>query len=214
MSVTLSPEGLNDDAYVDLSTLDFDKLRAAFEKSHKKNTVVFDLQEAIEKQMNSMLRQNPMRLGFYEKYTKIIEAYNAGKDIQAVREAFDKLNDFLRNDITPEVNRAMREGLDEETLAIYDLLRKPELTKKEETEVKKVAVETLAKLKAEKLKVERWRESTQVSAQVKVMIDYSMEWLPQASYPDAELAEKSLLVYQHIYSNYQGGGYSTYGYYG
>lgn len=214
MSVTLSPEGLNDDAYVDLSTLDFDKLRAAFEKSHKKNTVVFDLQKAIEKQMNSMLRQNPMRLGFYEKYTKIIEAYNAGKDIQAVREAFDKLNDFLRNDITPEVNRAMREGLDEETLAIYDLLRKPELTKKEETEVKKVAVETLAKLKAEKLKVERWRESTQVSAQVKVMIDYSMEWLPQASYPDAELAEKSLLVYQHIYSNYQGGGYSTYGYYG
>lgn len=214
MSVTLSPEGLNDDAYVDLSTLDFDKLRAAFEKSHKKNTVVFDLQVAIERQMNSMLRQNPMRLGFYEKYTKIIEAYNAGKDIQAVREAFDKLNDFLRNDITPEVNRAMREGLDEETLAIYDLLRKPELTKKEETEVKKVAIETLAKLKAEKLKVERWRESTQVSAQVKVMIDYSMEWLPQASYPDAELAEKSLLVYQHIYSNYQGGGYSTYGFYG
>ena len=107
------------------------------------------------------MRENPIRLEFYEKYKRIIEEYNAGKDIQAVQKAFDDLNDFMQNDLSPEQERAMREGLDEETLAIYDLLKKPSLTKAEEKDAKKVAKETLEKLKAEKLKVERWRESTQ-----------------------------------------------------
>jgi type I restriction enzyme R subunit len=171
---------------------------------------VFDLQEAIEKKLEQMLRQNPIRLEFHEKYKKIIEEYNAGKDISAVEETMRKLSDFIENDLSPEMDRAIREGLDEETLAIYDLLRKSELTTKEEAEVKKVAKKTLDILKAEKLKIERWRESTEVSAQVKVMIDDALQWLPQESYPDEELDVKSLVVYQHIYSNYYGGGMSSY----
>lgn len=214
MSVSLGSHLVGDDDYVDLSNLDFDRLRAAFAKSTNKNKVVFDLQAAIEKKLQRMVRENPLRLEFYERYKEIIAVYNAGKDIQAVQKAFDDLNDFLRDDITPEMDRAMREGLDEETLAVYDLLRKPDLSQAEKDTVKKVAKEALAKLKAEKLKIDRWRESTQVSAQVKVMIDHALEWLPQASYPDEELADKSLLVYQHVYGNYQGAGYSTYGYFG
>lgn len=165
----------------------------------------------IKEELEQMVRQNPIRLEFYEKYKKIIDEYNAGKDIQAVQKAFDDLNDFMANDLSPEMKRAMHEGLNEETLAIYDLLRKPELTAKEEADVKKVAKKTLENLKAEKLKIERWRESTEVSAQVKVMIDDALQWLPQEPYPDEELDVKSLVVFQHIYSNYQGGGFSTYG---
>ena len=41
--------------------------------------------------------------------------------------------------------------------------------------------------------------------------DDALQWLPQEPYPDEELDVKSLVVYQHIYSNYQGGGFSTYG---
>lgn len=211
MSVSLIENEVRDDDYVDLSTLDFDKLRAAFAKSNNKNAVVFDLQEAIEKQLEQMIRQNPIRMEFYEKYKTIIDEYNAGKDIKAVQKAFDDLTELMKNDLSPELDRAMREGLDEETLAIYDLLRKPQLTAKEEAEVKKVAKKTLEILKAEKLRIERWRESTQISAQVKVLIDQSMQWLPQEPYPDEELDVKSLLVYQHIYSNYQGAGVSSYG---
>jgi len=96
-------------------------------------------------------------------------------------------------------------------LAIYDLLRKPSLSQKEEAEVKKVARKTLEKLKQEKLRIDRWRQSIQIKAQVQTMILDSMQYLPQASYPDTELADKSLLVYQHVYSNYQGAGMSTYG---
>jgi type I restriction enzyme R subunit len=214
MSVSLVDNKISDDDYVDLSNLDFDKLRAAFEKSSNKNAVVFDLQAAIEKKLGQMVRENPIRMEFYEKYKKIINEYNAGKDVQAVQKAFDDLNELMAEDMAPEMERALREGLDDETLAIYDLLKKPELSKKEETEVKKVATKMLETLKTEKLRIERWRESIEVSAQVKVMIADSLQWLPQEPYPEEELGEKSLLVYQHVYANYQGAGDSTYGYFG
>jgi type I restriction enzyme R subunit len=109
-----------------------------------------------------------------------------------------------------EEHRSAREGLDEETLAIYDLLRKDSLTKNEEAKVKEVAIEMLAKLKTEKLKVERWRESTQITAQVKIMIRDNLFHLPEKSYLDDEVETKTVDVNQHIYSNYYGGGASTY----
>lgn len=214
MSISLVGDQVREQDWVDLSTLDFDKLRLAFAKSSNKNAVVFDLQQAIDQVLRGMVEQNPIRLEFYDKYRRIIDEYNAGKDIQAVQKAFDDLNDFLRDELTPELERAMREGLDEETLAIYDLLKKPSLTRKEQDEVKKVAGDLLAGLKQEKLRLEHWRESTQLSSEVRVIIDDALQWLPRAPYPDGELADKSLLVYQHVYSNYQGGGQSAYGVFG
>jgi len=68
----------------------------------------------------------------------------------------------------------------------------------------------LTKLKAKPLKVERYRESTQITAQVRTMIHDNLAWLPQESYLDDEVNTKSIDVYQHIYSNYYGGGASTY----
>jgi type I restriction enzyme R subunit len=127
--------------YIDLSNLDFDKLKAAFAKVNRKNTMVFDLQQAIEKKLKQMVKENPLRLEFYEKYKEIIEEYNNGKDINATKKAFDDLTDFLET-LSEEDSRAMREGLDEETLAIFDLLKKENLKDKEIYEVKKVAKQT------------------------------------------------------------------------
>jgi type I restriction enzyme R subunit len=156
-----------------------------------------------------MLDKNPLRLEFYDKYQKIIEEYNNGKDADAIRKAFEDLVKFI-NEMNEEEHRSAKEGLDEETLAIYDLLRKDSLTKNEEAKVKEVAIEMLAKLKTEKLRVERWRESTQVTAQVKTMIRDNLFHLPEKSYLDDEVETKTVDVYQHIYSNYYGGGASTY----
>lgn len=195
--------------YIDLSNLDFDKLKAAFKKINRKNTVVFDLQQAIEKKLKQMVKENPLRLEFYEKYKGIIEEYNNGKDINATKKAFDDLTDFL-NSLSKEDSRAMREGLDEETLAIFDLLNKETLNDKERDEVKKVSKQTLETLKAEKLKVERWRESTQLRAQVKTTIYDTLLWLPQEPYSENEVDEKTNVIYQHIFTNYYGGGKSVY----
>jgi len=211
MSISLVKNEVRETDFVDLNTLDFDKLRAAFSKSNNKNAVVFDLQHAIEKKLEQMVQENPIRMEFYDKYKAIVNEYNAGKDIQAVQKAFDDLNKFMEGDLSPEMQRAMVEGLDEETLAIYDLLRKPQLTAKEEMAVKSVAKQTLTTLKAEKLKIERWRESEQVSSQVQVIISDALEYLPAEPYPDEVLADMSLVVFQHVYSHYQGGGLSSYG---
>lgn len=201
MSVTIEGASGSDDDYVDLGNLDFDKIKQAFQKSDHKNSVVFDLQEAIEQKLEKMVQQNPLRMEFYDRYKKIIHDYNQGKDLQAVQKAFDDLMDFGES-LSEEDVRAMSEGLDEETLAIFDILCKPSLSKKEEEEVKKVATVTLEKLKIEKLNIDRWRKSTQVTAQVRTIIFDQLQYLPQTSYPDNEVVVKADKVYQHIFSTY------------
>ena len=200
-----------DGVYVDLSKLDFDKLKAAFAKTEKKNTVVYDLQRAVELKLEQMLKENPLRLDFYERYQEIIKVYNQGKSLEDTVKAFDNLNEFIK-DLTFEEARAFREELDQESLAIFDLLQSDKvLSSKEVKAVKKVAVDVLLKLKAEKLRIERWRDSRQLTAQVKTIIFDTLQWLPQEHYSDEEVDAKTINVYQHIYSNYPGGGNSVYG---
>ncbi len=196
--------------YIDLSTLNFDKLKKAFAKAPRKNTLTYDLQQAIEQKLEQMLKENPLRLEFYDRYKEIIEEYNEGKTADSTNKAFGSLVDFL-NDLTEEDKRAMKEGLDNnETLAIFDLLVEgKKLNSKEIKNVKKVAKETLQKLKEEKLKIDRWNESRQITAQIKSMIFENLLYLPEEVYTDEDVALRSINVYQHIHANYSGG--SVYG---
>ena len=206
-SIGLSATTVNepDDVYVDLSNLDFDKLKAVFARTEKKNTILFDLQRAVDNKLKRMLKDNPLRMEFYVRYKEIIEEYNQGKNLEDTIKSFNKLHDFIR-DLNVEDARAVRENLDEEALAIFDLLRSDKtLTADELKEVKKIAVNTLGILKQEKLKIDRWRESRQVQAQVKTMIFNNFQWLPQNVYTDKDVADKTMSVYQHIYTNYPGG---------
>ncbi len=197
-----------EDIEIDLSKLNFQKLKEIFRKKTI-NKSVFDLKDAIDKKLKRMIQKNPERADFYKKYLKIIEEYNEGKDSEAVRKAFEDLIKFV-NELNDEENRAIRENLDEETLAIFDLLKKENLSKKEIKTVKEVASKTLKKLKEEKLKIERWRESQQISAQVKIIIRDCLMHLPEQSYPDNEIELNTMKVYQHIFSSYFGGNKSIY----
>ena len=38
------------------------------------------------------------------------------------------------------------------------------------------------------------------------MIYDNLSWLPEEAYTDEDVSSKTLSVYQHIYSNYSGGG--------
>lgn len=190
---------------VDLSKLDFAKLRAAFARTERKNTLVYDLQEAIDTKLQSMIQDNPLRVEFYERYQAIIEEYNEGKSPEDVARAFEDLTNFMA-EMTYEEARAMRENLDQETLAIFDLLKKgKELSEEEKEEVKKVATNTLKKLKKEKLAIVLWKESRQITSQIKTMIKNNLQWLPPKSYTDNEVSERTVHVYQHIYSRYGNG---------
>jgi len=211
-SVSVNPNkvGEPDGVYIDLSNLDLDKLRAVFAKTPLKNTILFDLHQAVENKLKQMLKQNPLRMKFYDRYKEIIDEYNKGKSLEDTLKAFDNLNTFIQ-DLTVEENRTVREGLSEEILAIYDLLREgKELEQNEIKQVKKVAVETLEKLKQEKLKIERWRESRQISSQVWQTINDYLLNLPIQSYTDDDVNEKTVSIYQHIFANYPGGDFSAY----
>lgn len=201
----------DEDVYVDLSSLDFDKLRTAFAKTPRKNTLVFNLQNAIEQRLEQMLKENPLRIEFYERYKEIIDEYNRGKNLEDTLRTFNSLNDFIK-DLSFEEQRVVRENLnDQETLAIFDLLKEGKnLSNNELKEVKKVAAKTLEILKEEKLKIDNWRESRQIKAQVKSTIYDNLLYLPQESYSDEEVGLKTANVYQHIYSNYYGKNKSIY----
>ena len=91
--------------------------------------------------------------------------------------------------------RAVREGLDEESLAVYDLLKKPTLTKVETGKVKTVAKSLLDKLKAGKLSVDHWREKQSTRDGVrKAIFDFLFSettGLPSA-YSEDEIGERTM----------------------
>ena len=120
----------DEEVYVDLSSLDFDKLKMAFSKSKKKNSIVYNLQEAVEKKVQQMIQDNPLRLEFYDRYKEIIDEYNRGKSYEDTIKAFERLNEFIR-DLDFEDKRAMRESIDQDTLAIFDLLKEGKSIRRE-----------------------------------------------------------------------------------
>lgn len=86
-----------------------------------------------------------------------------------IEETFEALFRFVEA-IDEEERRAIREGLNEESLAVFDLLKKPDLEAKDIRRIKKIAVELLETLKREKLHIDHWRdkESTRDAVLVEI----------------------------------------------
>ena len=122
-----------------------------------------------------------------------------------VERTFEALIKFVQ-DLDQEESRAVREGLDEELLAIFDLLRKPDLSAQDIKRIKTVAVELLQTLKAEKLRVDQWRDKEATWDAVKVTIHdflYSDETgLPTGSYTDGEVTFRSDEIFRHVFRAY------------
>ena len=123
----------------------------------------------MEQRLQRLLSQNPLRTDFQQHYEEIVAAYNHEKDRVTIERTFEALLELVR-ELDEEENRAVREGLDEESLAIFDLLKKPDLSAGEIARIKKVAVSLLEKLKAEKLQVDQWREKEATRDSVRVAI--------------------------------------------
>lgn len=196
---------------VDLSKLDFDLIRKWFQKSETKRTDLQSLKQVIERKLQTMIRHNPLRVDYYERYQAIIEDYNQGKDSAIVQQTFEQLFKLI-NSLSEEEQRVKKERLTEEQAAVFDLLLKPKLSTAEKNKVKKVAVELLEKLKEEPLKVDNWSDKTATSSAVKTLINiYLYQHLPEP-YSEKDIDSKVLTLFNHFKSSYFGGGYSVYGY--
>ena len=189
----------------DISKIDFERLRKEFERSPVKRTNIQNLKQAIEIKLRRLLEQNPLRTDFQRHYEKVVAEYNREKDRLTIEQTFEALIKLVQ-ELDNEETRAMREGLDEESLALFDLLKKSDLGPVAIKKIKKVAVELLATLKAEKLKIYQWRDREATRDSVRVVIHnflYNEDTgLPADYYSDEEVTMKSEEVFVHVYRAY------------
>lgn len=194
----------SNDVY-DISKIDFERLRKEFEASTTKRTTVQGLKDAVESKLNRLLMQNPLRTDYQEHYEKLVKEYNQEKDRITIEKTFEALIKLV-DGLDKEESRAVRENLTEETLALFDLLRKPDLSKKETDKIKKVAVQLLETLKAESLKISNWRDKEATRDAVKQQIfDFLYEdktGLPEEDYSDEDIQTLAQSVYWHVYRAY------------
>ncbi|MDN5869948.1 MAG: DUF3387 domain-containing protein [Nitrococcus sp.] len=208
----IQPRGANQHSprpVYDISRIDFKRLREEYERQRRGvHNALQSVRDAVEKRLQEMIRQNPLRTNFQRHYEELVEKYNRQKDQQAIEQTFEELLRFLAG-LDQESQRALREGLDEEALAVYDLLRKPGLLPKEVTRVKQVAAGLLDKLKQEKLRVDRWRDKQATRDAVRLAIhDFLYDertGLASDQYTDADVEVLSEEVFRHIFVQYPGG---------
>lgn len=94
---------------------------------------------------------------------------------------------------------------DEESLAVFDLLRKPDLTPGEIKRIKAVAVDLLETLKTEKLRIDHWRdrEATRDAVHVAIMnFLYSDETGLPETYSEEDVRDKTEAIFVHVFRAY------------
>jgi len=191
----------------DLSQIDFEKLKEKFNQGRKR-TEAEKLRALLSMKLETMLTENPTRKDFMEKFQKLIDAYNSGS--LNIEVFFKELVD-LTADLQVEDQRAIRENLSEEELALFDILTRPvpELAEKEKAQVKKVCKELLETLKAEKLVLD-WRKKDRARSDVRRTLEIVFDRGLPESYDEGIYNEKCELAFHHIFTSYYGAGESVY----
>ncbi len=206
IQIETSPEGQAPSRRFDISQIDFDLLRRELAKSKKNNLVIKDLCELIQCRLSGMMKANPGRIDYYERYMAIINAYNSEQDRATIEKTFMDLME-LANSMTQEEQRYIREGFEsDEELSLYDLLFKEDLSKKEIQELKRVAVDLLKKIKAKIAELDHWTDKPETKAVVDNLIrDTLWEALPE-SYDDHAINLYRMQIYEYVYTRYSAVG--------
>lgn len=181
----------------DLTLLDYKKMKEQFKEKPHKNMEVRDLSEFIGHKLELMLSQNAERRPFADRFQDIINRYNSSSD--GAEQAFEELSELIRN-MAEEQQRASREGLSEDELELFDILKKEKMTKAEEVQVKNGAKELLVKMKERQAELfpQYWYRDSSLQRKVLIFIgDILDSFLPQ-TYDVTIFEEKKSKVYQQI----------------
>jgi type I restriction enzyme R subunit len=184
----------------DLSGIDFERLRVEFAKSPNKAPAVLTLQERIEARLEMMMRENPGRVNFYERYLKIISEFNRDKDDAEIQRVFE---DLLRmhDSLDTEELRYMKEGFtSNKELAVFDLLSKDKsaITKADIDKLKKVAIDLMATIERRRNEMGDLRDKASAQARMKAaIIDHLLQGLPE-DYSSDDIELRADTVYQYM----------------
>jgi type I restriction enzyme R subunit len=185
---------------VDLSQIDFEKLRNEFAgKVRRKHAALQDIRDVVEQKLAQMLARNPLRMDYYKKYQEIIADYNREKDRATVEATFAHLV-ALAASLDAEQLRAAQEGLSDEELALFDLLRKDRVSKADRERLKQASKSLLASLQELLTPMADWTGKATTQAEVKVFIINSLyRTLPRPPFTDDETDEMAKLVYDYVW---------------
>jgi type I restriction enzyme R subunit len=201
------PGGVQAEArFYDLSQIDLERLRDEFAKKvRRKASALQDIRQVVEDKLAQMVAQNPLRMDYYRKYAEIVADYNREKDRVTIEETFAKLVD-LANSLSAEQRRAAEEGLTEDELALFDLLKKDNLSKADRERVKLASQSLLDSVRRLIAPLERWTEKEQTQAEVETFIlDYVYQELPTPPFSEDEKQTIAKLAYQHVWQQSVGG---------
>jgi type I restriction enzyme R subunit len=150
----------------DLSKTDFEALKHDFKKVEHKNIEIVDLLAFLKKKLEEMLNKNVSRRDFAERLQAIIDRYNSGAS--STENYYDELVNFAES-MKAEDERSVREGLTDDELEIFDLLKKDKMTEAETQKVKLAAKALLKRILEEhpRVLIEDWFRESQTRQIVK-----------------------------------------------
>ena len=202
VEVDVPQEGLVPSRRFDISKIDFALLQKEFARTKKRNLMLKDLDELIQERLNKLLFSNSQRINYYERYQKIIEDYNSEQNQATIEKTFMDLMDLAKS-MDQEEQRYAREGFSsDEELSLYDLLFSETLTKQEMQQIKRVAVDLLAKVKAKIAELDHWRDKEETKAPVDNLIrDTLWSELPNC-YDEISISTCRQKIYEYVYVRY------------
>ena len=138
-------------------------------------------------------------MDYQRKYEEIVADYNCEKDRVTVEETFRRLTELMR-ELDAEQGRAVEEGLSEDELALFDLLKKEGLGKAERERVKQASRDLLASIEVRLKELDHFWKKEQTKAEVRILIlNQVCVSLPT---PPFTIEEKGTLadeVYTHVW---------------
>ncbi len=204
VNAAIAGQGRGDDQAtgmkVDLSRIDFKKLRDEFEKRvRRKHTAVQDIAAMVEARLKAMLARSPKAMDYYKRYQLIIADYNREKDRATVEETFAKLMDEAKC-LDAEQRRAVEEGLTEDELALFDLVLSDKITKVNREKLKQASRDLLAKLETILAPMPHWFLNAQTQAEVETLIlDRLYTTLPRPPFTDGDAKTLGGRVYDYVW---------------
>ena len=184
----------------DLSKINMEKLRDEFAKKVKrKATALKDIRDVVEARLAQMLGKNATRMDYQKRYEDIVADYNNDKNRVTIEETFRRLME-LADSLDDEQNRHVREGLSEEELALFDLLKRDGLSRKDRERVKQASRDLLAAIQQRLGQLDRFWEKEQTKSDVEVYIlDKVYADLPTPPFTAADKEAVAAHVYQHVW---------------
>jgi type I restriction enzyme R subunit len=179
----------------DLSRIDFEKLKEDFTESRHKHIEITDLRAFITKKLEEMMKQNATRVDFLTRFQGIVDRYNAGSS--SADNYFEELVQFAK-EMKEETERSLREGLSEEELELFDLIKKDQMTKDETQKVRLAAKSLLRRLRYEppKVLVQDWFRDSQSKETVRSAVKEVLDLQLPETYTRVVFTEKCDMVFE------------------